>query len=191
MWSSTSASRRRMLPIVAVAAVVLAVLVAAMYLYDHSRRDLIANGVRIDGLSVGGLQEQAARRKVQDQLIARVNQPITVRWGSQHWTLSGRRADVRVGAEHGRRGVGGESRRVDPDADAARANGRDGGPEHSLAVTYSHRAVLSLAADVRATVDPAPRDATVQPTRAGWPRSQPGGRGRLQQATRSEKSSRC
>ena len=38
-----------------------------MYLYDRSRRDLIANGVKIDGVSVGGLREAAARTKVQQR----------------------------------------------------------------------------------------------------------------------------
>ena len=58
-------------------AVVVVVLAAAMYLYDHSRRDVIANGVRIDGVDVGGLHEAAALTKVQNELVAQLNRPVT------------------------------------------------------------------------------------------------------------------
>ena len=47
---------RRNVPLMAGAVgAVLAVLIGLMYLYDHSRREVIANGVRIDGIAVGGL----------------------------------------------------------------------------------------------------------------------------------------
>ena len=58
----SSARRRIRAPVAAAIGVaVLVVLATGMYLYDHSRRDLIANGVTVAGVSVGGLHEQAAR----------------------------------------------------------------------------------------------------------------------------------
>ena len=73
-------ARSAALPIV-LAGVVLLLLVLAggVYLYDHSRRDLIANGVRIDGVPVGGLREAAARTKVERDVVSRLNQHVTGR----------------------------------------------------------------------------------------------------------------
>src|SRR3979490_1409271 len=91
-----SLSRRRILPFVALAAGLVVVLAVAMYLYDHSRRDVIANGVKIGGGPVGGLHAAAARTKVEHQIGQKLAQPVTVRYGSQTWQLSPRAAGVKV-----------------------------------------------------------------------------------------------
>src|ERR1700719_4491543 len=90
-----SLSRRRALPFVALAAGLIVVLAVAMYLYDHSRRDVIANGVKIDGVSVGGLHAEAARAKLQRELVVALDRPVTVRSSSQRWILSSREAEVK------------------------------------------------------------------------------------------------
>ena len=49
----------------------LAVLVlgaVAVYLYDHGRRDTIANGVKVAGIDVGGMSRTAAQAKVRSAL---------------------------------------------------------------------------------------------------------------------------
>ena len=75
-----AARGRRVLPIVALGlAIVLVLLVGGAYLYDHSRRDVIANGVRIDGVAVGGLHATAARQKVERDLVAPLQGRLTVR----------------------------------------------------------------------------------------------------------------
>ena len=81
---------------VGVVVVVLIALVAGVYLYDRSQRDVIANGVKIDGIGVGGLHEAAARAKVQHALVAELDTPVKVHWGSHHWTLTGSQARVTV-----------------------------------------------------------------------------------------------
>ena len=65
------ASSRRVLWAAALAVVVLALALAA-YLYDHSRRDLIASGVRIDGIDVGGMREAGARVKLERTLATKL-----------------------------------------------------------------------------------------------------------------------
>src|SRR5437588_5624428 len=79
------ASRRRSVLALAAAgvAVLLVILGAAAYLYDHSRRDVIAKGVRIDGVPVGGLHEAAARAKVEHDLVTSLHRPVTVRFGGR------------------------------------------------------------------------------------------------------------
>src|SRR5438477_10424439 len=88
--------RRRALPFVAACAALVVLLALAIYLYDHSRRDVMAKGVRIDGIAVGGLHEAAARRKVASELAVRLNRPVTVRSGGRSWQLSPREAGLKV-----------------------------------------------------------------------------------------------
>src|ERR1700736_589407 len=89
-------SRRRLLPFLAVGAGIVVVLAAGTYVYDHSRRDVIASGVRIDGIAVGGLHEAAARSKVEGELTVRLNRPVTVRSGGRSWRLSAQEAGLRL-----------------------------------------------------------------------------------------------
>jgi lipoprotein-anchoring transpeptidase ErfK/SrfK len=160
--------RTRLLLIAAVGVAFVLVAALGMYLYDHSRRDLIANGVRIDGVSVGGMREAAALAKIQDQLIARLNRPLEVRSGSQRWTLGAREAQLTIDAQN----------MVAQAVNAGRegsivtrtVRGLFGGSVNRdipLVVSYSHQAVSGLTAKVRAAVNRAPRDATVQPGASG------------------------
>jgi len=159
------AHRGRALVIAAGGALVVVLLGAAMYLYDHSRREVIANGVRIDGVAVGGLHEAAARTKIQHELLVRLSRPVTVSWGSQRWTLDAREADLSVNAENMVAQAVNASREGSILTRTVR--GLLGGSVNRnipLVVSYSHQAVRGLTAKVRAAVDRPPRDATVQPT---------------------------
>jgi lipoprotein-anchoring transpeptidase ErfK/SrfK len=155
--------------IVVIAAVcLLLVLALAAYLYDHSRRDVIANGVRIDGVAVGGLHAAAAKTKVEHDLLARLNRRVTVRSGPHTWTLDAHQAHLNVGVDD----------MVDQAVSASRqgsivtrtTRGLFGGSvdrDIPLVVTYSHQAVRDVTAEVRAGVNRPPRDATVQPGASG------------------------
>jgi L,D-transpeptidase-like protein/putative peptidoglycan binding protein len=164
----TAIGRRRALPFAIAGVVILLVLFGAMYLYDHSRRDTIASGVKIAGVPVGGLSAAAARNKLNTQLVAQVSRPVVVRLGSRHWTLEPRSAAVRVD--------------VAAMVDQAIAASREGSifsrtvrnlfgsglhRDIPLDVAYSHAAVKALVARVAADTNRAPRDATVQPSPSG------------------------
>jgi lipoprotein-anchoring transpeptidase ErfK/SrfK len=168
MAASSPPRRSRLLALGAVGVAVVLAAAVSMYLYDHSRRDLIASGVRIDGVSVGGLREAAALKKIQDQLIARLDRPLAVRSGSQKWTLGAREARLTVDAQNmvaqavtaGREGS----------IVTRTVRGLFGGSVNRnipLVVSYSHQAVSGLTAKVRAAVDRTPRDASVQPDASG------------------------
>ena len=149
----------------------LTALVAAcvgVYLYDHGRRDLIAHGVRVAGVDVGGLRAAAARVKLQRELVAPLNQPVVVHSGRRTWTLTGRQADLAVDT----------NALVDEAVQASRQGnivsrtlrGLTGGSVNRdipLQVTYSHAAVRALTARIRTALNTAPRDATVQPSSSG------------------------
>jgi lipoprotein-anchoring transpeptidase ErfK/SrfK len=158
--------RRRALPFVATGvAIVLLLGALGIYLYDHSRRDVISNGVRVDGISVGGLHEAAARRKVAAALSSRFNHPVTVHWGGRTWQLSAREAAVHADVANMVAQAVNASREGSILTRAAR--GLFGGSLNrnvALEVTYSHQAVQALAAKIRGELDRAPQDATVQPS---------------------------
>lgn len=161
--------RRRRAPIaIGAALAVILLLLVAMLVYDHVRRDQIAQGVTIDGVAVGGLSETAARAKLQRELVAPLNEPVTVRSGRRSWTLSARQAGLTVNAQ----AIVGEAVSASREGSIFTRTFRDlsGGSVHRdipLHVGYSHGAVRALTAKVRKAVDRAPRDATVSPSASG------------------------
>jgi lipoprotein-anchoring transpeptidase ErfK/SrfK len=158
----------RRVALAAIAGVVIVLLAGAAYVYDHSRRDQIASGVRIDGIDVGGLREGAARAKLERALIPGLGRPITVRSGSHTWHLDAREAGLTV------------------DVPAMVAQAISASREGSivsrtirglfagkldrnlpLIASYSLPAVRRLTASIRAAIDRPSRDATVVPSAAG------------------------
>jgi lipoprotein-anchoring transpeptidase ErfK/SrfK len=162
-------TRIGVLPIVALGvAVLLALLALGTYVYDHSRRDLIAHGVRIAGVPVGGLRESAARSKLEQDLLTRLDRPVTLHSGTHVWTLDPRRAHVHVEIANMIQQAIAASREGSIFTRTAR--GLFGGSVNRdipIALTYSHRVVGGLTAKVRAQVNRPPRDASVQPTAGG------------------------
>jgi len=162
---SGAVSRRRVLPIAAVGAGILMLLLATgIYFYDRSRRDVIANGVRIDGIPVSGMHQAAARAKMERELAILLSHPVTVRSGSQSWMIGTREAQLHVDVAKM------VARAVDASREgsilARTVRGLFGGTVNRnipLVVSYSHGAVRELVAKVRAAVNRPPRDATVQP----------------------------
>jgi lipoprotein-anchoring transpeptidase ErfK/SrfK len=160
--------RRRWLPIAAVLAAIILLLAVAAYFYDHSRRDVIAKGVKVDGVPVGGLHAAAARKKVESVVAVRLNRPVTVRFGTRSWKLAAADAKVRVDV----------SNMISQAISASREGSiftrvtRElfgGSVKRNVApvVRYSHHAVRTLAKSVRASLNRPPQDATVQPSGEG------------------------
>jgi lipoprotein-anchoring transpeptidase ErfK/SrfK len=151
-----------------VSCAVLLLLALGMYLYDRARRDVIANGVRIDGVRVGGLQKAAALAKVERELGVSLKRPVTVRLGTRSWTLGAQEADLRIDAQN----------MVDQALTASRegsifsrtVRGLFGGSVHRnipVVVSYSHAVVRNLTARVRSAVNRPPRNASVQAGASG------------------------
>src|SRR3954454_21032820 len=72
----------------------------AAYAYDSSRDDLIAEGVTIAGVDVGGMRTAEATRVVTRELQKPLEKPITVRRGAPRFPLTagdrGVKADIGV-----------------------------------------------------------------------------------------------
>ena len=166
--SSRLAGRRRQVTVALAACGAVLLLALGMYLYDHGRRDLIANGVRIDGVSVGGMREAAALAKVRRELTASLDRPVTVRSASHTWTLGTREAALAIDAPNMVAQAVSASREGSIFSRTAR--GLSGGSVNRnipLVVSYSHAAVRALTAQVRSAVNRPARDATVRPSAGG------------------------
>src|SRR3954451_9802877 len=89
--------RRRSLIIIAGAVVVLLLgATAAVSAYDNGRRGEIAEGVKVNGVDVGGLGAAAARAKLRDAVLRPLARPVSVRYHGERFTLTPRQAAVGV-----------------------------------------------------------------------------------------------
>jgi len=162
------APARTPLIVVAIVLGLLGALAFAMYAYDHARREQLADGIRVEGIPVGGLSTAAATARLRRSVAAEMRRPVLVRDGSHTWELSPRAAGLSVD--------------VAATVSSALAASREGSifvrtwrglaggsvnRDLPLRVAYSRRAVNDFVEEVRAAVDVPPLDASVEPTSAG------------------------
>jgi lipoprotein-anchoring transpeptidase ErfK/SrfK len=139
----------------------------AVYAYDSSREDVIANGVRIGGLEVGGMSSREARRVLRSRLERPLRRPLTIRQGGRSFTLSPREAAVRVEVAGAVQEALARSRRGNVLSRAARdLTGGELDAGLTPEVTYSQTAVGRFVAEVERQVGRPARDARVEPSAA-------------------------
>jgi len=68
--------------------------IAAVYAYDNSKQDLIAEGVKVNGVPIGGLTRAQAERKLSAALLAPLDRPVKVRYKGRTFTLSRKAARI-------------------------------------------------------------------------------------------------
>lgn len=134
----------------------------AVYAYDSSNEDRVANGIRVAGVPVGGLDAEDARQKLRTKLQVPLEKPIVVQHGKKRFTLSAEDAAVKadvggmvdqaVAASRGGNILGRTLRDLTGGEEPARIDPR---------VSYSKAAVAALLARVRKGVDRPARDAKV------------------------------
>jgi len=154
--------RHRWFILVAVLLLVLIGGAVAAFAYDSSRDDLIAEGVTVAGVDVGGMTTGEARRVVLRELQEPLEKPITVRRGKTRFTLSAQDAGVK--ADVG--GMVDEALAASRDGSIFSRVARDltGGEEDAQVpprVTYSSSAVRNLVERVRTRLNRPARDAQV------------------------------
>ena len=146
-------------------AVVLLILIGgavAAYAYDSSREDLIAEGVTIAGVDVGGMKSDEARALVRRELQEPLEQPISVVRGKTRFNLSAEDAGVK--ADVG--GMVDEAVKASRDGSIFSRVARDvtGGEEDVQVpprVSYSTAAVEQLVERVERKLNRPARDAEV------------------------------
>ena len=146
-------------------AVLLLVLVGgavAAYAYDSSREDVIAEGVTVAGVDVGGMQLAQARRVVARQLEEPLSQPIAVVRAKRRFNLSAQDAGVEADVA----GMVDEALAKSRDGSIITRVARDlsGGEEDAQVpaqISYDEQAIDDLVARVRKGLDRQARDAEV------------------------------
>ena len=76
--------------------VLLLVLAGGVYAYDTNRNDLIAEGIRVGGVDVGGLRAHEARAKLDRELLGPLRQPVTATHKGRTFSLTPEQARVGV-----------------------------------------------------------------------------------------------
>jgi lipoprotein-anchoring transpeptidase ErfK/SrfK len=154
--------RHRWFILVAVLLLVLIGGAVAAFAYDSSRDNVIAEGVTIAGVDVGGMKTEEARTLVRHELQKPLERPIAVFRGTQRFRLSAHDAGVTADVT----GMVEEALQVSRDGSIFSRVARDitGGREDaqvSARVNYSTDAVEQLVGRVAKTLDRPARDAEV------------------------------
>jgi lipoprotein-anchoring transpeptidase ErfK/SrfK len=153
-----------------VAAAGVAALGGVAVAYDSSRDDLVAQGVRVAGVDVGGLREDAARRRLQSQLARPLERPVRVAVAGHRFRLTPTRAQLSVDAEGMARAAVERSRAGWLPGRVWRAlTGGDVRVDLPARVGYSARAVRGFVRHIEHTVNRPPRDAEIKLATASLP----------------------
>ncbi len=167
--------RQRSFIFVAVVIVALLAGTVGAVAYDSSRDDLIASGVTVAGVDVGGMRAAQARRIVARELQKPLSRPVAVMHGTWKFELTAREAGVHADVD----GMVDEALAASRNGNIVSRVARDltGGEEDAQVpprVTYSRAAVRRLVARVKAKVDRPARDAKVEFPSLDRVKEQPG-----------------
>ena len=91
--------RQKSFIFLAAALVVLLAGAVAVYAYDASRDDLIADGVSAGGVRLDGMRAAEARVAIEEQLAEPLQEPLVVKHGKRRFKLNAADAELRVDTE--------------------------------------------------------------------------------------------
>jgi L,D-transpeptidase-like protein/putative peptidoglycan binding protein len=151
------------MPLIAgITGALLVVLAVAAYGYDTSRDDLIAEGVHVAGVDVGGMRGDAASERLRALLGPALERPVRVVVAGQRFKLTARRSHLAADVD----GMVDEALEVSRDGGLpARVwrgiTGREVNSELAARVSYSNVAVRRFLRRVKHAVNREPHDAEV------------------------------
>ncbi len=138
---------------------------AYAYYFDSTRTDVIAVGVQIAGVDVGGLHAAQASQLLEAHLRARLERRVTLVFGSHRFTVEPAQARVRVDVAAMVAAAVQASRRGDLAHRFFRdVGGQPLGETVPLAAALSEHTVSAVVDRVAHVVDRPAKDARVQPT---------------------------
>jgi lipoprotein-anchoring transpeptidase ErfK/SrfK len=154
--------KQRSFIILAAALAFLFIGAVAVYAYDSSNDDRIAEGVRAGGIDIGGMSASDARAKVQRRLEARLNRPLYAVYHDERFKLTPRQSKLRIDAQ----GMVAEALEKSREGNilTRTVRGITGGKVKTdipVAATYSKAAVAALVKRVRRSLDRPARDASL------------------------------
>jgi lipoprotein-anchoring transpeptidase ErfK/SrfK len=141
---------------------------AALHRYDSSRSDLLAEGITLAGVDVGGMTAPEARVTLDEQVADRLSRPLTLAYRGRRFTLDPSLMKVRTNVDELVAAAVAESREGNFLTRSFRdLAGRDAGTELELDVDYSRAAVARVVAGIRRELDRPARDADVAASFSG------------------------
>lgn len=140
---------------------------AALHRYDTSRSDLIAEGITIAGIDVGGMPVAEARAKLREDMT-RLEQPVTITYRKRRFRLDPGLVDVTTNVDALLQSAAAESREGNfLTRSIQHLTGREDEQELALRVDYSREAVARVVAGIRRELDRPARDAKSSANFAG------------------------
>jgi lipoprotein-anchoring transpeptidase ErfK/SrfK len=135
----------------------------AVWAYDASRDDKIADGVTVAGIMLGGLDREQAREKLERELLAGLRKPVVAVARHRRYRLSADDARVKVNVDALVDRALEESREGNVLARTWRSlTGGDVDAKLEPEVTYDKRAVRALVRKIDKQTEQPPRDADVE-----------------------------
>jgi hypothetical protein len=140
----------------------------ALYSYDSGRDDMIAKGVSVAGIDVGGMRRAEATTMLQRRLADPLDRPIVVKASGHRFRLTPQRAHVRMDVS----GMVAEAVSASRQGNLIQRSwrGLTGGQVHKaveLKLSYNDRAVRSVVRHIARRIDRAPKDASISPSAGG------------------------
>jgi lipoprotein-anchoring transpeptidase ErfK/SrfK len=87
---------RRSLALIAILVVALLAGAGGVYAYDQGKDGQIAEGIKVNGVDVGGLSASQARTKLRAALLDPLNRPVTARFEGKRYKLTPAQAEIAV-----------------------------------------------------------------------------------------------
>jgi lipoprotein-anchoring transpeptidase ErfK/SrfK len=158
--------RKTQIAVIAAAVVVL-LGGAVAYAYDSTQKDKIADGIRVAGVPVGGLDEAEAAALVRKRLLAPLRHSLRVSFDGESWELPGARLKVRANIDEAIEEAVEESRGGGLPGRLVRyVTGGDVSESITPQVKYSEPAINKFVRRVAADVNREPQNASVEPSAA-------------------------
>src|SRR3954449_10840573 len=88
--------KTRLIVLAAFVAILAAGGVAGVYFYDQGKKDLIAEGVKVNGVPIGGMTRAQAEKKLSQTLLAPLDRPVKVRYKDRTFTLTQKAAAIGI-----------------------------------------------------------------------------------------------
>jgi len=153
---------RRSFVLIAILVVALLAGGAGVYAFDQGKEGQIAEGIKVNGVDVGGLTASQARTKLRAALLDPLNRPVTVRFEGKRYKLTPAQAQIGVDIDGSVRRALTRSREGDILSRTWReVRGRPILTDLDAKVTYSRAAVRRLVARVQRDLAIEPVDASV------------------------------
>ena len=134
--------------------------VAGVYFYDQGKQDLIAQGVKVNGVPIGGMTRAAAEQKLSATLLEPLDRPVKVRYKDHTYTLTQKAAAIGIDI----RGSVDKAMRRSQEGDMFSRTWRNVRKESlntelAAEVSYNQPAIEKLVKRVRKSIDRPPVEA--------------------------------